>query len=185
VMVDGDFTTPQFPVMSHFADATIELDYPGNIMNRDTDTGLTYSLSVVVPAGNLVRVNYKYGILRNAGSFSNTNIDNEAGFAQNHTRYIRVQPAVSSYNFPQDIFGEQVLNPAAAAEPAFGQLTIGGAAGGQFPINWLGLRGVHLQFSTNLLGNVWQDLNATDGTGSTNWPATDGTGYFRLVQPQP
>jgi len=185
VMVDGDFTTPAFQVMSDFADATIQEDFPTYIMSRDTPTGLTYSLSFVLPAGNPVKLNYKYGILRNAGTDTNTNIDNEAGFAQNHTRYIRTQAAVTSYSFPLDIFGEQILNPAGAAEPPFGLLGIGNPTRGVFPINWLGLRGVHLQFTTNLVGNAWQDLNATDGTDTTNWPTTNGTGFFRLVQPVP
>ncbi|HEV2692985.1 MAG TPA: hypothetical protein VG347_08835 [Verrucomicrobiae bacterium] len=183
VMVDGDFTSPAFPVMSHFDDATIELDYPGNIMNRDTDTGLTYSLSFVVPAGNPVQVTYKYGILRNAGSFSNTNIDNEAGFAVNHLRFIRTSAAASTYNFPLDIFGLQRTNPAAATEPLFGNLTVSKPVGGTLPINWLGIRGVHLQSRTNLISGAWVDVTSTDGASSANIPTTKGTGFFRLIKP--
>jgi hypothetical protein len=186
MMVDGDFTSPQWQVMGNFDDATIELDHPANIMNRDTDTGLTYSLSFTVPAGSPIQVTYKYGILRNAGGpvYANTNIDNEAGFGQNHLRFIRTLASGSTYQFPLDTFGQQRTDPAGATEPLFGNLSLGRPAGGIFPISWLGVRGVHLQSNTNLVGGVWKDLNATDGTSSTNLPvAPTGQSFFRLVKP--
>jgi len=183
LMVDGDFTTPAFPVMSHFDDQTIELDYGDHIMSRDTDTGLTYSWSHVIPAGSPIQVAYKFGILRNRGAFANTNIDNEADFAQNHVRYIRTAATATTYDFPMDKFGQQRTDAAGAKEPLFGQLAIGVPSGGNFPINWLGIRGAHLQSSTNLIG-AWKDLNATDGTSSTNLPVEPtGQGFFRLVKP--
>ncbi|HSY16912.1 MAG TPA: hypothetical protein VK815_01195 [Candidatus Acidoferrales bacterium] len=183
VMVDGDFTSPQYPLVSHPADATIELDYPGHLMNRDTDTGLTYSLSFDIPAGNPIEVTYKYGILRNAGTFSNTNIDNEGGFAQNHVRFIRTSATGSTYDFALDNFGQPRTDPAGATEQLFGNLSLGSLAGGNFPINWTGVRGVHLQSSTNLVGG-WTDLNATDGTSMTNLPVSPtGQSFYRLVKP--
>jgi hypothetical protein len=181
MMVDGDFTTPQWQVMSDFADATIQQDFPQYIMTRDTQTGLTYSLSFVIPAGNPLLVNYKYGILRNSGPpYANTNIDNEAGFAQNHTRYIRT---TGTYDFPLDIFGLQRTNAAAATEQPIMNLTLGSPVAGQFPISWLGLPNTHLQYTTNLVNGVWVDLNATTGGSSTNWPKTTMPAYFRVVLP--
>jgi hypothetical protein len=183
VMVDGNFVQPTFPVMSDFADPNIEIVFPQNLMNRDTPQGLTYSLSFVLPAGSPVLVDYKYGILRSAGSLSNTNIDNEADFAQNHTRYIRTSATATTYEFPLDIFGLQRTNPAGAIEPLFGKLAIGGVSGGNFPISWLGIRGVHLQSSTNLTSSVWQDVSNTDGSSSSSQPTTSGSKFFRLVKP--
>ena len=120
VMVDGDFASPQWQIFNNATDATLETDFPQYIMSRDTDTGLTYSLSFVVPAGNPVQVTYKYGILRNRGSNSNTNIDNEAGFSQNHLRFIRTQATDTTYNLPLDTFGQQRTDPAGQRSPSLG-----------------------------------------------------------------
>jgi hypothetical protein len=181
VMVDGNFyqAQGQWQVFNHAADQTVVLDYPNNIL-QSTGTGEVYSLSFTIPAGSPIGVQYKYGIVHNSGNLANTNVDNEAPFGANHFRYIRV--AGGSYNFPVDIFGLQRTNQAAATEPPFGALAIGSPSGGIFPINWLGLRGVHLQSSTNLLS--WRDETATDGLNSTNWPISNyGTRFFRLIQP--
>lgn len=183
VMVDGNFVQPAFPVMSDFADPNIEIVFPNNLMNRDTPQGLSYSLSFVLAAGSPVQVDYKYGILRSAGSLNNTNIDNEAGFAENHTRYIRTSATGGTYDFPLDAFGQQRTDPAGAIEPLFGKLVIGGLSGGNFPISWLGIRGVHLQSSTNLTSGVWQDVSNTDGSNASTQPKTSGSKFFRLVKP--
>jgi hypothetical protein len=182
VLVDGDFFQPQWNVMSHYNDLTLYGDYAGgHIMDRVGSTSTTYTNSFLVPAGNPVHVLYKYGIIHNNDGVSNTNANNEAIDGLDHTRYIR---SLGNTNlFPMDTFGQQRTDLAGATEPAFGQLAIGGKSAGKFPVTWLGRRGVHLQSNTNLAGGTWQDLNATDGTSSTNWPATTGARYFRLVQP--
>jgi hypothetical protein len=178
VLVDGDFLNPQWACLSHPADPVPNTDYSQNFLTREGTTML-YTNSYTVPAGNTLEVTYKYGIYHDSGNL-NTNVDNEAGYAQNHSRYIRNNSGV--YNFATDIFGQQRTNSAAANEIAFGNLTIGRPTGSVFPIAWLGLPGVHLQYSTGL-GSGWTDLNATDGTMSTNWPSSTGSAFFRLIRP--
>ncbi len=181
VMVDGNFTSPQWQVMNHATDPTMLEDY-GNYIMQSTTTDLLYSLSFTIPPGSPIAVTYKYGIFHNVGPDSNTNVDNEAPFNDNHLRYVRSSDG--TYNFPVDTFGIQRTNAADATEPLFGQLTIGAPADGQFPINWLGgIRGVYLQTTTNLVSGVWQNLSATGGGSSTNWNQTAGSAFFRLVQP--
>jgi hypothetical protein len=177
VLVDGDFLNPQWACLNHPTDPEIQSDYGQNFLTREGATML-YTNSYVVPAGHTLEVTYKYGIYHDSGDL-NTNVDNEAGFAQNHSRYIRNDSGV--YNFATDIFGQQRTNNAAANEIAFGNLAISAPSGSTFPITWLGLPGVHLQYSTDL--NSWTDLDATDGTMSTNWPASGNSTYFRLIRP--
>lgn len=180
--VDGDYTSPQWQVMSHYNDLTLSGDSysVGHFMQRVTPTGLIYTNQVLLPAGSPVLFNYKYGIIHNDNGVNNTNVDNEAGYAQNHARYVRTQ---GSYSFPTDTFGLQRTSPAAATESPCAGLAIHGATAGTIPITWLGMRGVHLQSSTNLLSGAWVDLNTTDGSSSTNWPTSTGSRFFRLVQP--
>ncbi len=137
-----------------------------------------YTATFLVPAGNPLEVTYKYGIYHDTGDL-NTNVDNEAYYGQNHTRYIR---STGTYNFPVDTFGVQLTNAAAATEPVFGNLAVGQPAAGKLPVTWLGYPNVHLQTSTNLAGNVWQDLNSTTGLSSTNWPMSGDNQFFRLIQ---
>jgi hypothetical protein len=125
-----------------------------------------YTYSVTFPKGHARSLTYKYAI--NAA-------DDEAGFGQNHFRYIRSTNGV--YNLPLDKFGSMVV------EPKFGNLAIGAASGGSVPITWVGYPNVNLQSSTNLAGGTWQNYPETTGASSTNWPASSGSQFFRLVQP--
>jgi hypothetical protein len=202
VIINGDFVTPAWNVYPsgtppffwtdnnfywQVDGVTVANDYgPGNSYSTNSfiltevGDGLLYSGTYMVPAGHSLQVNYKYGIYHNT-SAALTNCDNEAGSNLNHTRYIR---ATGTYNFPMDIFGQEQTNQAAATEPPFGSLAIGKPAGGSFPINWLGLPGVHLQYSTNLASTNWVDVNATSGTSGTNWPMSGASQqFFRLIQP--
>ena len=178
VMVDGDFTNPQWPVMGNATDPLINSDYSANVLQNIPGTQL-YAGTFTVPAGHSLQVTYKYGIYHNTASV-NTNVDNEAGTYLNHTRYIRT---AGTYNFPVDTFGLQRSNLTAATEPSFGALAIGAPVGGHLPISWLGRPGVHLQAATNLVNATWLDLNATDGASLTNWPQSSGYKFFRLVKP--
>ena len=181
VMIDGAFLNPQWQIMnsSEQSDPLVDLDFPQLVLQRSTPTDELYTFTYTLPAGTPIQTTYKYGIVHNAGTGSNTNIDNEAGFALNHVRYVRT--SINTYSFPVDIFGIQRTNPAAAVEPLFGNLAIGSPSGGVFPISWLGLRNVHLQSSTNLIN--WVDLNNTLGNNSTNIPvAYQGSAFYRLVQ---
>jgi len=177
VVVNGDFMNPTWPNL--WIDANLgTLDYSGNVLQND-GTDLLYTGTFTVAAGNSLAVQYKYGIIHNYTGYANTNCDNEAGYGQNHTRYIR---ATGTYSFPVDIFGSQT-NAAAATEPSVGSLGIGSPAGGNLPLSWLGRPGVYLEYTTNLVAGPWVQLSATSGTNAFSWPQTNGTAFFRLVNP--
>lgn len=125
----------------------------------------TYVWGMTFPKGHSMILTYKYSMNGN---------DDEAGFAQNHVRYIR---SVGTYIMPTDKFGTQY------AEPSFGNLTIRQPSGGTIPLIWLGRPGVHLQARTSLSSGSWVDHPETDGLSATNWPFTGSSLYFRLVQP--
>ncbi len=110
-------------------------------------------------------VDYKYSI---------NGADNEAGFGQDHGRYIRSTNGV--YTLPLDTFGNQYR------EPKFGNLAIGRPVAGALPVTWLGYPGVNLQTSSSLNGS-WANVPNTDSQSSTNWPSTGGIKFFRLIQP--
>jgi hypothetical protein len=179
VMVDGDFQNPNWAVMSHATEPLISSIYSSYVLSR-AGSSLIYTGTFTVSGGNALEVHYKYGIYHDTANL-NTNIDNEAGFGLNHTRFIRGN---GTYNFPVDTFGQTRTDLPGATEPSFGNLAIGQKSGGNFPISWLGRRGVRLQYSTNLANATWVDLNSTDTSSSTNWPATTAPRYFRLVKPQ-
>ena len=127
-----------------------------------------YTSQYLVPKGKTLRVQYKYGI---------DSSDNENASGSDHVRYIR---SVGTYVMPLDTFGSITNNEPA---PGFGNLKIGPASGGHVPITWLGLPGVHLQSAGNLTGGVWQDLMATEGLSSTNYPVGTAPVFFRLIKP--
>jgi hypothetical protein len=137
-----------------------------------------YSVTLVIPAGNALALTYKYSI---GGA------DNEAGFAQNHFRYVRT---AGNYTMPTDKFGSPYT------EPNWGQLAIGMPTGGHAQVSWLGLPGINLQIKTNLTSGSWVNLPWTDGAGwttgylgtngfvsTTNYPTGASQTYMRLIQP--
>jgi hypothetical protein len=137
-----------------------------------------YSTTLEIPAANALALTYKYSI--NAA-------DNEAGFGQNHLRYIRT---IGNYTMPTDKFANQYT------EPAWGQLAIRAPSGGHALVSWLGLPGINLQTKTNLTSGSWANLPWTDGTAwitgfigtngfvsTTNYPTTAPQTYMRLVEP--
>ena len=127
-----------------------------------------YTCQYLVPKGKTLRVQYKYGI---------DSSDNEAASGSDHVQYIH---SVGTYAMPLNTFGSIANNEPA---PGFGNLKIGPASGGHVPITWLGLPGVHLQSAGNLTGGVWQDLTATEGLSSTNYPVSTAPVFFRLIKP--
>jgi hypothetical protein len=143
-----------------------------------------YTYTATVPAGSLIKVDYKYGM----GFPDATNWDNEAPAYQDHIRYLRTT-AGGTYTNAMDDFGNQYV------EPDFGQLASAGAGADHVTISWLGRPGVQLQVSDSLTGGSWQSILPTDGTNwisgtssangfvsQTNWPATGGQQFFRLIQ---
>jgi hypothetical protein len=202
VVINGDFATPSWNYYSggnppyfwtdpNFYYPTFSAnDYgPGNpygqnYLLQDSGDGKTFTGTFTVPPGNNRRVTYRYGIYHN-NSAQLVDADNEVSPTNqiNHVRYIRSGAAQTSYNFPTDVFGQQLVNSAAAQEQAFGNLAIGQPASGHLPISWLGLPGVQLQTITNLMSTNWVNVGSTDGLNATNWPTGSGNRYFRLIQP--
>ncbi len=135
----------------------------GSRLTENPPGSSIYQLTIIRPAGSSRAMTYKYAV---NGS------DNEAGFAQNHFRYIR--GTNGTYNLPMDTFATQY------SEPKVGGLTIAPPSVGALPINWLSYPNVNLQVSSNLTS--WQDVANTMGASATNWPAGGGPRYFRLVQ---
>jgi hypothetical protein len=140
-----------------------------------------YAVTLNIPQGNPLQLTYKYSI---------NGADDEAGFAQNHVRFVRT---VGTYTLPTDKFGNQHVEPSWLTNVTIGKLT-----GSTVPVSWLGRPGLHLQTATSLNSPTsWQDILATDGanwTGGgilssnglvtvTNFPATGSAKYFRLIKP--
>ena len=138
-----------------------------------------YSGQFLVPLGNTISMTYKYSI---DGS------DDEAASGNNHVRYVRSTPT-GAYAFPTDTFGNQYN------EPSFGELSVGPVAAGTVQLSWLGAPNVQVQTSSSLTGNSWVSQPETSGavwaagTNSanglvsvTNWPASSGSTFFRLIK---
>ena len=132
-----------------------------------------YTITVPVPSGSIpagypLELSYQYTFGNNSG------LAIEALGGTNHIRYIRT---TGSYVLPEDTFGSMVQ------EPAFGNLATGPKSGGNVPITWLGLPGVHLQTVSSLTNSTWTDLLGTYGQNSTNYPVGASSSFFRLIQP--
>jgi hypothetical protein len=156
VFINGDFVPWASWNPGSLASYQLANDPPGSLVYTFTKTFL---------AGQPRLVTYKYAI---------NGADNEAGFSQDHKRYIR--STTGTFAMPLDTFGTQTV------EPKFGNLTITQPTGGAFPVAWLGYPGVSLQTSTSLTGS-WSTVANTDNQNSTNWPTSNGNRYFRLIQP--
>lgn len=166
VFLNGVTTPDSSGFWSWAPDTTLgSLGGPAEFLMVNNPAGSAiYTLQLTVPAGTALAVDYKYGI---------NGADDEAGFQDNHIRYIRTD---GSYVMPLDKFGNQYV------EPAFGNLATAQPVAGKIPITWLGLPNVHLQSATSLSG-PWTDHPETAGWNSTNWPVGSGSQFFRLVQP--
>jgi hypothetical protein len=155
---------------------------------------MIYTNTLLIPAGTPVGFSYKYGM--DFPPLVGGPQDDEAGFAQNHYRVVR-STGFNPYVMPQDKFGTQYGEPFFnASSTGAAHLTIGPESGGMVPVSWLGRPGAHLQTKTTLATGAWQDLWVTDGTNwtsgfsstngfvsVTNYPATGGHVFFRLVKP--
>ena len=178
VVVNGNFTNPEWP--NFWQDPNLGgVDYQGNLL-YEVGLSTIYTNTFTVPSGKSLQMYYKYGIIHNYTGYANTNCDNEAGFNQNHSRYIRT---TGSYTLPVDVFGMQRTNLTAATEQPIMNLAIGSPVAGHLPISWLGLPGTYLQYTTNLINSVWVNLSATTGASAASWPATNGSTFFRVTLP--
>jgi hypothetical protein len=140
---------------------------------------LLFTITLPVNQGQSADVIYKYSI---------DGYDNEAGFADNHQRWVRSQP---NYTMPVDTFGSQ--GAATQSEISFGNLAVTNLGGGQVQLSWLGRNGVALQTTSNLNPAVWISQPLTDGTNlmvapggeaSTNYSIAPGNQFYRLIGPQ-
>jgi hypothetical protein len=139
-------------------------------------SGDIYSLTVPLPPGTELRLQYKYSL--DGG-------DNEAGFAQDHVRYIRTLPGQTNYALPLDNWtGTNAANIATLQEPKFGRLVAVPGSPGQVQIQWLGLKCVQLQATTNLVTS-WTSLTNTTGLSGTNLPTSSDQRFFRLFDFSP
>jgi hypothetical protein len=173
--INGNFITSGWAAWSPIGLAPYQ-------MTEDPIGSTNYTFTYNVPAGGFVLVQYKYAFDDGVNS-----LDNEAPPGQDHVRYIRTT-ATGSYTMPNDLFGNQYN------EPSFGELAVGAASGGTVPVKWLGRPGVKLQGTASLTG-AWTELVETDGTNwsagssttngllsTTNWPASSGNQFFRLIK---
>jgi len=151
----------------------------GGYQMNQVGNSLIYSIAVLVNRGQPLNLTYKYSV---------DEADDEAGFGDNHIRYIR---SLGSYTMPLDVFGSQ--GQSAQSEINFGNLTAT-KSGKNLSFTWLGRPGVHLQTATTLNGKAsWTPDLTTDGTNlivapggmaSTNIPIGAGNKFFELVGPQ-
>ena len=153
---------------------------PANYQMTQEPNSTLFTITLPVNQGQSDLLIYKYGL---------NGADDEAGFADNHERWIRSLP---NYTMPVDTFGSQ--GATTQVEIPAGDLTASVGAGNQVQLSWLGRRGVHLQTSPTLDASaVWTDQYLTDGTNllvapggmaSTNYTIGPGNLYFRLVGPK-
>jgi len=132
--------------------------------NNPVGSGI-YTYTKTFTQGSPRSTTYKYSI---------NGADDEAGFGQNHFRYIRSTNGV--YNMPLDVFGSMVV------EAKVGGLAIGKPVGGSVPVTWLGYPSVRLQSATSLTG-PWTDVPNTDTQNSASLPVDMSTKFFRLKKP--
>jgi hypothetical protein len=145
------------------------------VLTNGTSGDWLYSQTVLVPKGNSLKLTYKFGIDDGANP-----IDNEAGFATNHVRYVR---QLGNYTLPLDTFGTPVT------EPPLGNVVVGTPSGGHIPVSWLGLPGAYLQTSTDVSNPAaWVSHPETAAYGSpsgiysTNYPMSSGPLFFRVFK---
>jgi hypothetical protein len=141
---------------------------------------LLFTITLPVNQGQSGDLIYKYSI---------DGYDNEAGFADNHERWVRSQP---NYTMPVDTFGSQ--GTTTQSEISFGNLAITNLGNSQVQLSWLGRDGVALQTTTDLSSSgVWTTQPLTDGTNlmvapggeaSTNYSTGPGSLFYRLIGPQ-
>lgn len=132
---------------------------------------LIYSLDVVLPRGAGKMLDYKYAI---------DSLDNEAGFADNHVRYVR---EAGEYRLPTDVFGQMVKETPDGTTPDIGSVTISRAENNQVRLNWTGAAGVRLQRSGAIVNGTWEDVAGTAGVSTITVPAAGNAGFFRLFRP--
>lgn len=141
-----------------------------------TKAGDVYSITLPVAPGNNLMLTYKYSM---------DTSDNEAGFGINHTRYIRTTAGPTDYVMPQDAWIGSNTNANLRAETKFGSLVAVPGQPGEVQLEWMGLKCVQLQSTTNLTSPFWTTHAGTDGNNSAVMPTTDDQRFFRLFDVSP
>ena len=160
VWINGDFLG--WPAWNQDPDRQL---FDDGVTSGDVTAGdKIYTFTRVFPKGSSARVQYKYGI---AGA------DNEAGFGQDHIRYIR---STGTYVMPIDIFGTM------DREESFGNLKAVKGPNNQITLTWQGRPGVRLE-KVDLATKTGTEVPNTDGQSSLNYTASAQMEFFRLVQP--
>jgi hypothetical protein len=138
-----------------------------------------FTITLPVNKGQSADLIYKYSI---------NGLDDEAGFGDNHERWIRSQP---NYTMPVDTYASQ--GASTQTEIPFGNLAITQTTNNQIQLSWLGRPGVQLQTTPTLSPAVWTSQPFTDGTNllvapggtaSTNYTTGASSLFYRLVGPQ-
>ncbi|HWD19045.1 MAG TPA: hypothetical protein VHB20_07170 [Verrucomicrobiae bacterium] len=151
---------------------------PSQFLMTEIGSSLLYTVTVPVNRGQSLDLVYKYSI---------DGFDDEAGFGDNHNRYVR---SLGTYTMPVDKFGAQ--GSSSLSEPSFSGPTVV-KNGNNISISWLGRPGAHLQTTSSLTAPVvWTpDLNtdganlivAPGGIATTNMPIGSGDKFFQVVKP--
>ena len=129
-----------------------------------------YTIKTQALAGQSKKVEYKFSI---------NGEDNEAGFQDNHIRYIR---KTGDYFLPADQFGNMVREPEILSSN-FGGFTIGGPVDGMVTIRWENAAAV-LQKSRTLTPETWENIPSSQGKREMAFSVTEiSKNYFRLATP--
>lgn len=129
-----------------------------------------YSLTVTIPRGTTKMLDYKYAI---------DSLDNEAGFADNHIRYVR---ASGTFKLPTDVFGQMVKETPDGGPSDLGAIAIRRAANGNVTLDWTGGAGIRLQKTASLGAASWSDVAGSSGASTITVPASGSAGFFRLIR---
>lgn len=129
-----------------------------------------YSITFRAFGGQSREVEYKFSI---------NGEDNEAGFQENHFRYIR---ETGSYSLPVDRFGAAVREPEILPS-SLGPISISRPLNGVVTVRWEN-RDAILQHSQSLSPGSWKTVPGSQGAEEINFPVTEiPRNYFRLATP--
>ena len=154
---------------------------PPQYTMTEIGSGNLYTITLPVNQWQPLDLTYKYSI---------DGLDDEAGFGDNHSRYIRRFP---NYTMPTDVFGSQ--GSTTSTEPSFGPNIMINYSNNQVWLSWLGRPGVSLQSATSLTPPIaWQPMPLTDGTNLlvgqgtgiaiTNYTVGTSNLFWELIGPQ-
>ena len=132
----------------------------------ETAGDLIYTLTRVIPKGTSRMLDYKFAI---------ESLDNEAGFADNHVRYINADGA---YELPIESFGVMIKETGRD----LGSISISESDSETLTLSWTGGEGIRLQRASEL-GGEWTNVEGSEGVSTIDVPIEeDGAGFFRLIR---